>query len=100
MATVEQRQPANGEGAALDFIGFMGAGKSTGAPEAAAATGTTPVDSDRVLAARLGHSPAREFELHGEESFRAHEERVVCELLHQAGAGSVLALGGGAVQSE
>ena len=88
---------------ALVFIGFMGAGKSTAAAEIAAALGVEALDSDVLLEARLGHSIAREFELHGEAAFRAQEERLVCELLGQveSGAGQpVVALGGGAVLSE
>ncbi|HUN78159.1 MAG TPA: bifunctional shikimate kinase/3-dehydroquinate synthase [Solirubrobacteraceae bacterium] len=84
---------------ALVFIGFMGAGKSTAAAEAAAALDGELIDSDKLLEARLGHSIAREFELHGEQTFREHERRLVCELLGQAGRGVVIALGGGAVLS-
>jgi shikimate kinase/3-dehydroquinate synthase len=78
----------------------MGAGKSTAATEVAAALGTEPIDTDRLLEARLGHSIAHEFELHGEHAFRAHEEQLVSELLDHAAPGAVLALGGGAVLSE
>jgi shikimate kinase/3-dehydroquinate synthase len=88
---------------ALVFIGFMGAGKSTAAAEVAAALGVEALDSDLLLEASMGHSIAREFELHGEQAFRAREERLVCELLEQAGSGAaqpVVALGGGAVLSE
>lgn len=84
---------------ALVFIGFMGAGKSTAAAEAAAALDCELVDSDRLLEARLGHPIACEFELHGEHAFREHERRLVSELLDQAGRGVVIALGGGAVLS-
>jgi shikimate kinase/3-dehydroquinate synthase len=84
---------------ALVFTGFMGAGKSTAAAEVARACGGEALDTDRLLEARLGHSIAREFELRGEAAFRAREEELVCELLAQAGAGVVIALGGGAVLS-
>ncbi|HEY3758438.1 MAG TPA: bifunctional shikimate kinase/3-dehydroquinate synthase [Solirubrobacteraceae bacterium] len=91
----------------LVFIGFMGAGKSTAAAEVASALGVAALDSDLLLAERLGHSVAREFELRGEASFREQEEQVVCELLDPAarerargGVDSVvIALGGGAVLS-
>jgi shikimate kinase / 3-dehydroquinate synthase len=86
--------------AALVFIGFMGSGKSTAAAEVARELGADVLDTDRLLEARLGHSIAREFELHGESVFRAHEEQLVCELLAQSGAGVAIALGGGAVLSE
>jgi shikimate kinase/3-dehydroquinate synthase len=82
------------------LIGFMGAGKTTVAARLAAAHGVTPLDSDALLQERLGHSVAREWELHGEASFRAHEQELVCELLRGAGARDVIALGGGSVLSE
>jgi shikimate kinase/3-dehydroquinate synthase len=85
---------------ALVFTGFMGAGKSTAAAEVARELGGEVLDTDALLEARLGHSIAREFELHGEAAFRAHEQELVCELLAQAGPGVVIALGGGAVLSE
>ncbi len=85
---------------ALVFTGFMGAGKSTAAAEVARALGGEVLDTDRLLEARFGHPIAREFELHGEAAFRAHEQELVCELLAQAGPGIVIALGGGAVLSE
>ena len=85
---------------ALVFIGFMGSGKSTVAAEVADEVGAEVLDTDRLLEARFGRSIAREFELHCEAAFRAHEEELVCELLAQAGAGVVIALGGGAVLSD
>jgi shikimate kinase/3-dehydroquinate synthase len=85
---------------ALVFIGFMGAGKSTVASEVAAALGVQALDSDRLLEDELGHSIAEEFRTRGEESFRAAEERLVCRLLADARAGSVIALGGGSILSE
>jgi shikimate kinase/3-dehydroquinate synthase len=85
---------------AFVLIGFMGAGKSTVATELAAALGVPALDSDALLAERFGHPVAREFELHGEASFRAQEEELVCELLGDAGTRDVIALGGGSVLSE
>jgi shikimate kinase/3-dehydroquinate synthase len=85
---------------AIVLIGFMGAGKSTAAVELARALGITALDSDKLLEERFGHPVAREFELSGEKAFRATEEQLVCELLEDAGAGSVIALGGGSVLSE
>ncbi len=94
--TAHPRAPTRG----LVLIGFMGAGKSTVAGELAKALGTVALDSDSLLEERFGHPVAQEFELHGEASFRAAEEEVVRELLHGAGPGSVIALGGGSVGSE
>jgi len=84
---------------ALVLIGFMGAGKSTVARELAQALGVDALDSDALLEQRLGHSPAREFELNGEAAFRVAEEQVVCELLDSASPGAVIALGGGSILS-
>ena len=84
---------------ALVLIGFMGAGKSTVAVELARALGTEALDSDELLERRFGHSPAEEFELHGEASFRAAEEALVCELLDTAKPGAVISLGGGSILS-
>jgi len=85
---------------AFVLIGFMGAGKSTFARELAAALDVDCHDSDTMLERRFGHSLAREFELHGEQAFRAAEEELVCALLADAPQGAVVALGGGSVLSE
>ncbi len=82
------------------LIGFMGAGKSTAARELAKLMGVECLDSDELLAARFGHPVAREFELHGEASFREKEEAMACELLAGADDQAVIALGGGSVLSE
>lgn len=84
---------------AIVLIGFMGAGKSTAAAELAAALGVPAMDSDALMQERLGHPVAREFELRGEEAFRAAEEQLVCELLGSAPGEAVIALGGGSVLS-
>ena len=85
---------------AFVLIGFMGAGKSTVAAQLAATLGGRALDSDALLQQRLGHSIAHEFETHGEASFRASEEQLVCELLADAGPRDAIALGGGSVLSE
>jgi shikimate kinase / 3-dehydroquinate synthase len=84
---------------ALVLVGFMGAGKSTAARTAAAELGVAAFDSDKELERHLGEPIQSFFDREGEAAFRAREEEVVLELL--AGArGAVVALGGGAVQSE
>ena len=82
----------------LVLIGFMGAGKSRGARDAANALGIDAADSDALVAAELGMSIETFFEREGEAAFREIEERVVCTLLDRNPA--IVALGGGAVLSD
>jgi shikimate kinase/3-dehydroquinate synthase len=91
---------AIGEGAerALVFIGFMGAGKTTGARAAAAALGVRAVDTDRELEQRLGTSIEDYFASHGERAFREAEEDIVAEVLESPPA-PVISIGGGAIGS-
>ncbi len=84
---------------ALVFIGFMGAGKSTAAREAAGWLGVEAVDTDDLVEARIGMPIAEHFAAHGEAAFRAEEEAVVGALL-EAADGGVVALGGGSLGSE
>jgi shikimate kinase/3-dehydroquinate synthase len=84
---------------ALVFIGFMAAGKSTAAREAAAALGVAADDTDALLEARLGAPIEAIFDRDGEAAFRAAETELVTTLLQNADGG-VIALGGGALQSE
>jgi shikimate kinase / 3-dehydroquinate synthase len=83
----------------LVFVGFMGAGKSTGARKVAAELGVEALDSDRVLEERIGESIEAFFDREGEDAFRGREEAVVLELLERDDA-RVIALGGGALASE
>src|SRR3954451_11655354 len=86
------------ENSALVFIGFMGAGKTTGARAAAAALGVKAMDTDRALEERLGSSIDEYFASHGERAFREAEEDLVAEFLEDPPA-PVLSLGGGAISS-
>jgi shikimate kinase / 3-dehydroquinate synthase len=86
-------------GGSIVLVGFMGAGKSTSARSLAAELGAAALDSDRELEQRLGEPIEAFFDREGEPAFREREEEVVCELLSRADA-PVIALGGGAVQSE
>ncbi|HEX6582944.1 MAG TPA: shikimate kinase, partial [Thermoleophilaceae bacterium] len=81
------------------LVGFMGAGKSTGARALAAELGAEPLDSDRELEQRLGEPVEAFFDREGEQAFRAREEELVLELLARPDA-AVIALGGGATGSE
>ena len=87
------------DGGALVFVGFMGAGKSTGARKVAAELGVEALDSDREIEAELGEPIESFFDREGEQAFRAREEEVVLRLLGRDDA-QVVALGGGAVGSE
>jgi shikimate kinase/3-dehydroquinate synthase len=89
----------SGVGAAIVLVGFMGAGKSTGARALAAELGVDAVDSDREVERRLGEPIEVFFDREGEGAFRRLEEEVVGELLERPDV-AVIALGGGAVQSE
>jgi shikimate kinase/3-dehydroquinate synthase len=86
------------EAPALVFIGFMGAGKTTGARAAAAALGLRAIDTDRELEQRLGTSIEDYFASHGERAFREIEEDVVAEVL-EAPPAPVISIGGGAIGS-
>jgi shikimate kinase/3-dehydroquinate synthase len=81
------------------LVGFMGAGKSTGARSLGAELGAEAIDSDRELEQRLGEPVESFFDREGEDAFRAREEELVLELLAREDA-PVVALGGGAVRSE
>jgi shikimate kinase / 3-dehydroquinate synthase len=84
---------------AIVLVGFMGAGKTTGARTLAAELGVEAVDSDREVERRLGEPIEAFFDREGEAAFRAVEEEVVGELLERPDL-PVIALGGGAVHSE
>jgi shikimate kinase/3-dehydroquinate synthase len=88
-----------GGATALVFIGFMGAGKSLAARNAAAQLNVPTVDSDALLEERLGSSIEQYFASHGEGAFREQEEEAVAELLASPTA-PVISLGGGAISSE
>jgi shikimate kinase / 3-dehydroquinate synthase len=87
-------------GRALVFVGFMGAGKSSAAREAATAQGVRALDVDRLVEQRMGCTIEQAFATRGEGWFREQEERTAVATLDAAGAGDVVSLGGGALQSE
>ena len=81
----------------LALVGFMGAGKTTIGRKVARLTERPFVDTDEEIERR--HGPiAQLFEERGEAEFRALEEAVVGEALASPEP-SVLALGGGAVET-
>jgi len=91
-------------GPAIVFIGFMAAGKSAAARAAAERLGTEARDVDELIERELGEPIADFFEREGEGDFRRREEELVLGILDDAAAEGdaplVLALGGGAVESE
>jgi shikimate kinase/3-dehydroquinate synthase len=84
---------------ALVFIGFMGAGKSTAARAVAEALGVPDDDADLLLEARFGEPIGAFFDREGEAAFREREQELVGGLLETADGG-VIAVGGGALQSD
>ena len=82
----------------LAIVGFMGAGKSTLGPQAAERTGRSFVDVDDLVEAEFGGTVAELFAREGEHRFREREEEWGVTLLN--GEHGVIALGGGAIESE
>ena len=80
------------------LTGFMGSGKSTIGPLLARRLGWSFVDVDQQIEAEAGVTIAELFAREGEAAFRALEEATVARLC--AGERLVLALGGGAIESE
>jgi shikimate kinase/3-dehydroquinate synthase len=87
------------------LIGFMAAGKSRAAEAIAERLGLGVMDTDVLLERELGEPIASFFAREGEVEFRRREERLVVSSLDAlagqvGGAASVVALGGGAIESE
>lgn len=77
------------------LMGFMGTGKSEVGRRLARRLGCAFVDTDRVIEQRAGKSVSAIFADDGEPRFRSLEADVVAEVATRAG--SVIAVGGGAV---
>jgi shikimate kinase / 3-dehydroquinate synthase len=87
------------------LIGFMAAGKTKAAKAIAERLGFGVIDTDVLLERELGEPISSFFEREGEVEFRRREERLVVSALDAlagqvGGASSVVALGGGAIESE
>ena len=80
------------------LTGFMGSGKSTVGPILAERLGWRFVDVDDVIEAEAGFTIAEIFANHGETAFRERERATIARLA--SGEKLVLALGGGAIESE
>jgi shikimate kinase len=78
------------------LTGFMGSGKSTVGPLAAARLGWSFIDVDNVIEAEAGIPIAELFARHGEATFREREREAIARLA--TGDALVLALCGGAIE--
>src|SRR3954469_7379387 len=82
----------------LVLTGFMGSGKSTVGPLLAARLGWRFVDADDVIVAQIGMPITEFFAIHGETAFREREHIAIARLAAEDAL--VLALGGGAIETE
>jgi shikimate kinase len=80
------------------LTGFMGSGKSTVGPLVAERLGWRFIDVDDVIEAKTGIPIAQIFARHGEPHFREQERATIARLV--ATDDLVLALGGGAIETE
>lgn len=80
------------------LTGFMGSGKSTVGPLVAARLGWRFVDADDVIVAKTSMPISQFFAERGEAAFRSLECETIARLAAEDGL--VLALGGGAIESE
>jgi len=80
------------------LIGFMGSGKSTAGPLLAAQLGWRFVDADEVIETEAGMPIAEIFSREGEAAFRRRERDSILRLAGEDGL--VLALGGGAIETD
>jgi len=82
----------------LALIGFMGAGKTTIAPEVAARLGRRSVEADRTVEGRIQLKIGEFFARRGETEFRVVEAALLRDLL-DSGEPAVLDLGGGVLKT-
>jgi shikimate kinase len=96
--TTQEQSAINTPYRRIVLTGFMGSGKSTVGPIVAARLGWRFVDADDVIEAEAGMPIAEIFTKHGEPDFRERERAAISRLsVHD---GLVLALGGGAIETE
>ena len=91
--------PINHLDGPLALVGFMGAGKSTLGRQLAERIGRPFVDVDELVEAEYGGTVSELFAREGEERFREVEEEWALAMLEAPERG-VVALGGGAIESE
>jgi shikimate kinase len=80
------------------LTGFMGSGKSTAGPLLAARLGWRFVDADEVVETEASMRIAEIFAREGEAAFRRREREAILRLAGEDGL--VLALGGGAIETD
>jgi shikimate kinase len=80
------------------LTGFMGSGKSTVGPLVATRLGWRFIDVDNVIEAEAGMPISEIFAKYGEPHFRELERAIIARLATEDGL--VLALGGGAIETE
>lgn len=80
------------------LTGFMGSGKTTVGPLVAARLGWQFIDVDDVIEAEAGCRITELFARHGEAAFRERERATIERLT--GGENLVLALGGGAIETQ
>jgi shikimate kinase len=80
------------------LTGFMGSGKSTVGPLLAERLGWKFLDADAAIVAATGMPIHEFFARHGEPAFRLREQETIAGLLETDAL--VLALGGGAIETE
>ena len=96
--TAQEQPAAKSRYHRIVLTGFMGSGKSTVGPLVAARLGWRFIDADDVIEAEAGIPIAQIFANHGEPHFREQERATIARLA--AADALVLALGGGAIETE
>ncbi|APE28937.1 shikimate kinase [Aurantiacibacter gangjinensis] len=84
----------------LVLVGMMGVGKSTVGRKLAQALQMQFTDADDEVEKAANMAIREIFEQFGEDYFRDGERRVIARLMDEAGAGCVIATGGGAFVQE
>jgi shikimate kinase len=97
-ATSKGRPGAGARARRIVLTGFMGSGKSTVGPLVARRLGWRFVDADDVIAAEAGSTIPEIFAREGEAAFRERERATIARLAGEEAL--VLALGGGAIETE
>jgi shikimate kinase len=96
--TAQEQPAAKSRYQRIVLTGFMGSGKSTVGPLVAARLGWRFIDADDVIEAEASIPIAEIFANHGEPHFRERERATIARLATTDAL--VLALGGGAIETE